>query len=664
MSREMPPNEPPDGRQVEPDASKAEGSRKTVQQEVQPYDDSGCLEFEKFGEGGNRGVLGAALPTSGLSMVQPAAETSEELAMIDELIKEDGFETSIASLQAKVPLNGPSKLISRCSILGSPTRMQRLAEPPGMSLPPLGLEAYGPRCLAASHPAREPPAAQLTQNLTNLTLQPELIPRGAPLPFLPGARCADPPWPPSLPAVPSVVVQEQLDSIVLEVPKLVITEQPKQRGMRFRYQCEGRSAGSILGENSTETNKTLPTIELQNCTGIPEIKVTACLVWKDWPYRIHPHSLVGKDCSNGLCEVILKPRINPKHSFNNLGIQCVKKKDIEESIEKKLQLGIDPFNAGSLKNHQEVDMNVVRICFLASYQDCKGKMHHLSPVLSEPIFDKKSTNTSELKIYRMNKECGSCTGGEEFYLLCDKVQKEDISIIFRKEAWEGKADFSQADVHRQIAIVFKTPPYQHLDITEPVEVEVYLRRLTDSVSSEPFSFTYLPKDDDTYRVNKKRKQGMPDVLEELSGPDPHGIEVKRKKKKPGYMDHFNLMPLTAHRSSSPEDRHFLASLERISVPDLFEDYSLVQDLASYGGPSLSDVLLPSLMDFPSAPEQEFLLDAYSFHSGISAPSSGECEAEGTASLVGSSMFPNQYKEAAAHLEVEAEQTATGHGPAL
>ena len=54
----MPPNEPPDGRQVEPDASKAEGSRKIVQQEVQPYDDSGCLEFEKFGEGGRRGVLG------------------------------------------------------------------------------------------------------------------------------------------------------------------------------------------------------------------------------------------------------------------------------------------------------------------------------------------------------------------------------------------------------------------------------------------------------------------------------------------------------------------------------------------------------------------------------------------------------------------------------
>uniref|UniRef100_A0A4W3HM67 RHD domain-containing protein n=1 Tax=Callorhinchus milii TaxID=7868 RepID=A0A4W3HM67_CALMI len=45
-------------------------------------------------------------------------------------------------------------------------------------------------------------------------------------------------------------------------PKLVITEQPKQRGMRFRYECEGRSAGSIPGENTNEHNKTLPTVQV------------------------------------------------------------------------------------------------------------------------------------------------------------------------------------------------------------------------------------------------------------------------------------------------------------------------------------------------------------------------------------------------------------------
>lgn len=45
-------------------------------------------------------------------------------------------------------------------------------------------------------------------------------------------------------------------------PFVEILEQPKQRGMRFRYKCEGRSAGSIPGEHSTETTKTHPTIRV------------------------------------------------------------------------------------------------------------------------------------------------------------------------------------------------------------------------------------------------------------------------------------------------------------------------------------------------------------------------------------------------------------------
>lgn len=45
-------------------------------------------------------------------------------------------------------------------------------------------------------------------------------------------------------------------------PFVEILEQPKPRGMRFRYKCEGRSAGSIPGEHSTDTTKTHPTIRV------------------------------------------------------------------------------------------------------------------------------------------------------------------------------------------------------------------------------------------------------------------------------------------------------------------------------------------------------------------------------------------------------------------
>ena len=45
-----------------------------------------------------------------------------------------------------------------------------------------------------------------------------------------------------------------------------IVEQPKQRGMRFRYECEGRSAGSIPGENTTLDKKTWPACQVKLLT--------------------------------------------------------------------------------------------------------------------------------------------------------------------------------------------------------------------------------------------------------------------------------------------------------------------------------------------------------------------------------------------------------------
>lgn len=52
---------------------------------------------------------------------------------------------------------------------------------------------------------------------------------------------------------------------------------------------------------------------------------------------------------------------------------------------------LSPPPAGSLKNHQEVDMNVVRICFQASYRDQQGQLRRLEPVLSEPVYDKSES---------------------------------------------------------------------------------------------------------------------------------------------------------------------------------------------------------------------------------------------------------------------------------
>ncbi|PWA20376.1 hypothetical protein CCH79_00003873 [Gambusia affinis] len=91
------------------------------------------------------------------------------------------------------------------------------------------------------------------------------------------------------------------------------------------------------------------------------------------------------------------------------------------------------------------------------------------------------------------------------------AKANDIEILFRHGSWKANGEFAQTDVHRQIAIVFKTPPYQDQDITEEVEVSVLLRRVSDQMESEPVSFTYLPHNPDPYEVKRKRATIKRDV---------------------------------------------------------------------------------------------------------------------------------------------------------
>lgn len=46
-------------------------------------------------------------------------------------------------------------------------------------------------------------------------------------------------------------------------PVLKITEQPKPKDHRFRYPCEGRTAGALLGVSSTQKKKTCPEVKVQ-----------------------------------------------------------------------------------------------------------------------------------------------------------------------------------------------------------------------------------------------------------------------------------------------------------------------------------------------------------------------------------------------------------------
>ncbi|KAG8134450.1 hypothetical protein E2320_007561 [Naja naja] len=317
-------------------------------------------------------------------------------------------------------------------------------------------------------------------------------------------------------------------------PYLQIVEQPKQRGFRFRYVCEGPSHGGLPGASSEKNKKSYPQVKI--CSYAGPAKVIVQLVTNGKHVHLHAHSLVGKHCEQGVCTVNAGPK-DMVVGFPNLGILHVTKKKVLDTLEMRM---IDAckkgYNPGLLVHpdlnyiqvegggerqlterereiirqaaHQqtkEMDLSVVRLMFTAFLPDST-----------------EAPNASNLKIVRMDRTAGCVTGGEEVYLLCDKVQKDDIQIRFYEEdesggVWEGFGDFSPTDVHRQFAIVFKTPKYRDVNITKAASVFVQLRRKSDLETSEPKPFLYYPEIKDKEEVLRKRQKLMPNFSDSFGG---------------------------------------------------------------------------------------------------------------------------------------------------
>uniref|UniRef100_A0A8C1A7I3 Nuclear factor of kappa light polypeptide gene enhancer in B-cells 2 (p49/p100) n=1 Tax=Cyprinus carpio carpio TaxID=630221 RepID=A0A8C1A7I3_CYPCA len=316
-------------------------------------------------------------------------------------------------------------------------------------------------------------------------------------------------------------------------PYLQIIEEPKQRGFRFRYECEGPSHGGLPGASSERNRRTYPTVKVSNYLGQARVEVQ--LVTHTDPPRVHAHSLVGRHCNdNGICTIDVGPN-DLTAQFSNLGILHVTKRGVVEVLTKRLREEKRRIKEPGYKLTEEqailheakelgksMDLNIVRLKFTAYLQDSNGSFTRaLNPVVSNPIYDSKSPNASNLKISRMDKTSGSVLGGEEIFLLCDKVQKDDIDIRFYEEeddgGWEAFGDFSPTDVHKQYAIVFKTPPYRCADITRPVTVFLQLRRKKGGDCSEPKQFTYIPHNQDKEEVQRKRMKALPQPYDHWRG---------------------------------------------------------------------------------------------------------------------------------------------------
>ncbi|XP_022103668.1 proto-oncogene c-Rel-like isoform X2 [Acanthaster planci] len=294
-------------------------------------------------------------------------------------------------------------------------------------------------------------------------------------------------------------------------PVLEITEQPKQKDLRFRYECEGRSAGSLLGVKSNSDRKTYPTVKIKNYVG--KAKIVVSLVTRQAPHQLHPNGLVGKPCKNGICTIMVENNQRMTVSFPNLGIQCAKKKDIQAAINERQRLGVDPFNESAGRANAQLpndyEMNIVCLCFQAFLPDPNQPSQFtraLPPQVSQPIYDKKGAS---LNISRVDRNNGTVAGGEEMFILCDKVQKDDIEVVFFHDDWESHATFGPSDIHRQVAIVCKTPPYEDQNIQQPITVQFKLRRKSDKETSDPLEFIYRPIDIDADGVEAKRRKKAP-----------------------------------------------------------------------------------------------------------------------------------------------------------
>lgn len=126
-------------------------------------------------------------------------------------------------------------------------------------------------------------------------------------------------------------------------PYVRILEQPMSKAMRFRYECEGRNAGPIIGINSTTETKSYPRIQVVGYKG-PAVVIVSCVTHEE-PYKPHPYNIVAKDQENkGVYQTRLESD-DMTLTLEGLGIQCVKKVELGQSLKAREDLAIDPFKS-------------------------------------------------------------------------------------------------------------------------------------------------------------------------------------------------------------------------------------------------------------------------------------------------------------------------------
>jgi len=284
-------------------------------------------------------------------------------------------------------------------------------------------------------------------------------------------------------------------------PYMEIVEQPASNSLRFRYRCEGRSAGTLHGVSTTgrySEIKTFPKVKIHGFQGPARVAVSC--VEADLPYRCHPHNIVGKNCTKGIC-IVNVDELTMTATIPGIGIQCVKKKDMGDSLGIRKQIGIDPFKQGfeEIMNDANVNLNAIRLAFQGFLDATGSSPIPLEPLVTQVIKDKKAY--CDLAIVDISDNWSPVEGGKKILLFSKKICRTDIEVHISytntatHETKTFKAPFKASDVHEQCGISFRTPPFPEQDINSQILTQLCLYKPTDFTQSEPVNFYYYPKDD-------------------------------------------------------------------------------------------------------------------------------------------------------------------------
>jgi len=294
----------------------------------------------------------------------------------------------------------------------------------------------------------------------------------------------------------------------LNRPYLRITEQPHPNRMRFRYACEGRGAGSLVGISTNAHKKTHPTVQIIGHKG-PAVVIVSCVEDKGSAPKCHPHKLVGKSCTKGVGRFEVN-ETDMTAELVNFGVQCVKRANAAQSFEERKEIKVDPFNQGF--EYKATDLNAIRLCFQA-FLMVPGRQEAipLEPVVSDVIRDKRAYGVKA--IVNWSDDSAPVEGGKKILLFTERVDKNDIEVHFKFEDQHGiehtkKGLFSKDDVHKQCAISLRTPTLDNYsDITKTIHAEMYLFSKKDGGTvSESVAFTFYPSKQPQRVVLKKKYQ--------------------------------------------------------------------------------------------------------------------------------------------------------------